>query len=126
MLKLNPDRTEFMLRGSSSIRHKLASFFTTKILGNDIFPADVVKNLCINFESDHSFTAHISNVCHSCYYHLKDFHRIRKHLNLFLTIWYQQHKYGQITISSECSMLYSMLPGLSNPHQSPHKVPHYV
>ena len=108
MLKLNPDKTEFILLGSSSLRQKLASFFPAKILGNDIFPSDVVKNLGVYFESDHSFTAHISNVCRSCYYHLKDFHRIRKHLNQETAIMV-----GNAKVSSRLDYCNSLLYGIS-------------
>ena len=50
-LKLNPEKTEFIVFGS-----KLATFFPANILGNLINPADAVRNLGVWFDADFSFS----------------------------------------------------------------------
>ena len=45
MLKLNPDKTEFMIFGSHAQRKKLDPYLPVRILGNFIHPAVVVKTL---------------------------------------------------------------------------------
>ena len=48
-----------------------------KILGNDTSPSDAVQNLGVIFDSDFCFHQSISQVCKSCFYHTRDFRRIR-------------------------------------------------
>ena len=59
MLKLNPDKTEFILLGNSSARDELSSFFPSNLLGNEVTPTDKVKKLGVHFDSDLSFDTHI-------------------------------------------------------------------
>ena len=80
-LKLNPDKTEFMLFGSPSQRKTLQSIFPVNILGNMISPVESAKNLGVIFDAEFNFSKHVSAVCSSCYYHIRDFSRIRKHLS---------------------------------------------
>ena len=79
-LKLNPDKTEFILFGSSSQRAKLASCFPIDILGSKLCPTDTVRNLGVYFDSGFTFSKHVSSICKSCFMHLRDFRRIRRHL----------------------------------------------
>ena len=44
-LKLNPDKTEFIIFGSKRQRDKLKACFPIDILGNSLCPVDSVKNL---------------------------------------------------------------------------------
>ena len=44
-LKLNPEKTEFILIGSKSNRKQLLPHFTINILGNQVLPAQSVRNL---------------------------------------------------------------------------------
>ena len=44
-LKLNPDKTEFIVFGNKRQQAELAPFFPADILGNRLVPADTVKNL---------------------------------------------------------------------------------
>ena len=48
----------------------------------DISTSDSVHNLGVIFDSDFSFHKHISNICKSCFYHIRDLRRIRRHLPL--------------------------------------------
>ena len=86
-LKLNSNKTEFIIIGTKQQRHKLSNHFPVKLLDNDISPSDSVRNLGVIFDSDFSFHKHISNIilCKSCFYHLRDLRRIRRHLGLPLS-----------------------------------------
>ena len=79
-LKLNPDKTEFILLGTKSQRDKLAGFFPVDILGNLIRPTNKARNLGVIFDSDFSFSNHVVSVCRSCFVGLRDLRRIRRHL----------------------------------------------
>ena len=80
-LKLNSDKTEFIIIGIKQQRHKLSNHFPVKLLDNDICPSDSVRNLCVVFDSDFSFHKHVSNICKSCFYHIRDLRRIRRHIH---------------------------------------------
>ena len=45
-------------------------------------PADKAKNLGVIFDSDNSYSSHVTSVCRACYYHMRDLRRIRKYLIL--------------------------------------------
>ena len=81
---LNSDKTEFIIIGTIQQRHKLSNHFPVKLLDNDISPSDSVRNLGVIFDSDFSFHKHVSNIlCKSCFYHIRDLRRIRRHIPLF-------------------------------------------
>ena len=70
-LKLNPDKTKFIIFGSKRQRDKLIACFAIDILANSLCPADSVKNLGVWFDSDFSLSKHVQNVCsvqdsHTC------------------------------------------------------------
>ena len=79
-LKLNSAKTEFIIIGTKQQRHKLSNHFPVKLLDNDITPSDSVRNLGVTFDSDFSFHKHVSNTCKSCFYHIRDLRRIRRHI----------------------------------------------
>ena len=86
MLKLNPDKTEFILFGTKSQRDKLSCCFPVDILGSKISPTDKVRNLGVIFYSDFSFSKHVVSVCRSCFVGLRDLRRIRRHLTKSIAI----------------------------------------
>ena len=55
---------------------------TTLPLLVDITSSDSVRNLGVIFDSDFSFHKHVSNICKSCFYHIRDLRRIRRHIPL--------------------------------------------
>ena len=67
-LKLNPDKTEFILFVSRNVRTKLSTFFPVNMLVNLLSPADVVRNLGVWFDSDFSFSCHVRNICKACFF----------------------------------------------------------
>ena len=81
-LKLNPDKTEFTLIGTKQNKEKLSSHLPVDILGNRLNPSTKVKNLGVIFDSDLSFTHHVSSIVKSCYCNIRDLTRIRKYLSL--------------------------------------------
>ena len=79
-LKLNPDKTEFIIFGSKRQTDKLKACFPIHILGNSLCPVDSVKNLGVWFDSDFPLSKHVQNVCKSCFVKLGDFRHVRRFL----------------------------------------------
>ena len=77
-LKLNPDKTEFILIGSKNNRKQRLPYFPINILGNHVSPAQSVKNLGVVFDSNFTFSDHMSQVIKST----RDLYRIRPLLDL--------------------------------------------
>ena len=88
-LKLYSDKTEFIIIGTNQQRHKLSNHFPVKLLDNDICPSDSVCNVGVVFDSDSRFHKHVSSIFKSCFYHIRDLRRIRRHIPLSTaeTIW---------------------------------------
>ena len=86
-LKLNPDKTEFIIFGSKRQRDKLKACFPINILGNPLCPVGSVKNLGVWFDSDLSLSKHVQNVCKSCFVKLCDFTHVRRFLTMFMYLW---------------------------------------
>ena len=72
-LKLNPDKTEFS---------QLLPHFPINILGNQFSPAQSVRNLGVVFDSNFTFSDHVSQVIKSTRVHARDVYRIRPLLDL--------------------------------------------
>ena len=79
-LKLNPDKTEFILFGSKNVRTKLGKFFPVNILGTLLSPAEAIRNLGVWFDSDFSFSCHVRNICKACFVYIRDLRRLRGYL----------------------------------------------
>ena len=62
-LKLNPEKTEFIIIGDRQVRESLIQIFPTQILGNSISPTNIVKNPGVTFDSGNTFTGHITKFC---------------------------------------------------------------
>ena len=80
ILKLNADKTDFIIFGAKSQQEKLNPFFPVNILGELLIPSDAVKNLGVWFDSDFSFTKHVKNVCKLCFIQIRDLRQIRQYL----------------------------------------------
>ena len=81
-LKLNPDKTKFILIGSKNNRKQLLPHFPINILGNQVSPAQSVKNLGVAFDSNFTFSDYVSQVIKSIRVHAREFYRIRPVLDL--------------------------------------------
>ena len=80
-LKLNPSKTEFISIGSKKQREKFKDLFPILLLDHDTLPKAFVRNLGVIFECDFTFKRQISQTCKICFYHIRDFRRIRKYLS---------------------------------------------
>ena len=80
-LKLNPDKTEFIILGSKRQRDMFKAYVPIDTLTSPLCPVESVKNLGVWFDSDFSLPKHVQNVCKSCFVQLLDF----KHVRRFLT-----------------------------------------
>ena len=79
-LKLNPDKTEYIIFGSKRQRDKLNACFPIDILGRPLCPVDSIKNLGVWFDSDFSLSKYVQNVCKSCFIKLHDYRHVRQFL----------------------------------------------
>ena len=84
-LKLHPGKTEFILIGTISQRDKFKKYFPTKLLDQDVTPTDSARNLGVELDKDFNFKKHISKVCRSCYYHIRDLRRLHRCLTATVT-----------------------------------------
>ena len=80
-LKLNADKTEFLIIGTPKQCGKLYGFFTSCILSQNITPAASAKNLGVTFDKNFNFRQHISQTCRCCFYHIRDLRRIRRYMS---------------------------------------------
>ena len=78
-LKLNDDKIEFIVLGSKCLRDKVnIPYFRN---GNSsIVPASKIRNLGAYFDSDMTTNHHISEICKSSSFHLRNMGLIRKYL----------------------------------------------
>ena len=107
-LKLNPEKTEFIIIGQKAIRESLAPNFPVPLLQNNISPSVEVKNLGVILDSDNSFDNHVAKVCRACYYHLRDLRRIRKFFGVETAILL-----ANAMVSSRLDYCNSLLYGVS-------------
>jgi hypothetical protein len=108
-LKLNPDKTEFILIGTEHNRDQLSPLFPTNILGSNLKPVDKVRNLGVIFDSDLSFSQHISSVIKSCYCKIRDYARIRPLLSRSDAI-----SLANALVGSRLDYCNSLLSGITN------------
>ena len=107
-LKLNPDKTEFLLIGHKSQRNKFSELFPTTLLDNSTMPSDSAKNLGVLFDQDMSFSKYVTQTCRSCYYHIRNLKMIRKHLSLSDSI-----TIGNALVTSKLDYCNSLLTGIA-------------
>ena len=103
-LRVNANKTDFIIIGTSRQHSKVTHFFPTNNLSHSITPSDIVCNLGVTFDSDFNFRKHVSLTCHSYFYHIHDLHRIRcqNHFKRFskTLVCSELLSYGCHTISS--------------------------
>ena len=71
-LKLNPDKTEFILIGSQKNHKQHLPHFPINILGNQVSPTQSVRNLGVVFDSNFNFSNHVSQVIKSTINYISD------------------------------------------------------
>ena len=76
-LKLNHDKTEVMLIHS---KDRPSPSFQSLCVGDEsVAASQSVRSLGVNFDKHMSFHAHVSGICRSSYYHLRNLSRIGKY-----------------------------------------------
>ena len=81
MLKLNSDKTEFIVFSSPRFKH-LLSDISLKISDSTILsPGTSVKILGVTFDSVMKMDQHVTSLCRSLHYHLSNIARIRPYIN---------------------------------------------
>ena len=83
--QINRNKTHIKLNSSSSGTNDSAaniSKFPIELLGVKTNPAKSTRNLAVKFDKTFTFRSHISAVCSSCLYHMRDLQRIRRYLDL--------------------------------------------
>ena len=76
-LKLNDDKTEFLIIGTSQQFEKLDNI-SFRVGDSDIHPLPIAKNLGSWFDSRLSMATHIKKICASSFYYIYDIRGIRK------------------------------------------------
>ena len=80
-LKLNPSKTEFIIIGSKKQKEKFKELSPIVLLDHDALPKAFVRHLGFIFDCDFNFKRQISQTCKICFYHIRDFRRIRNYLS---------------------------------------------
>ena len=83
-LKLNPEKTEFIVFGSKAQRQKISSHFPVSILGSLLHLVDSVRNLGVWFDADFPFSEHVKMTCKACFLQMCDLHRIFIYLGFYI------------------------------------------
>ena len=81
LLSFNPAKTEFLLIGLPAQLSKIHNPKLTISSYTTILPVSSAQNLGIIFDSNLSFSDHISYISKSCFSHIRDLRRIRNTLN---------------------------------------------
>ena len=84
-LKLNPDKTEFMVISSQRNSHKIV-VDSLHVGDTQVRRTNCVKNLGVLMDSSLCMKDHIARVCQTCYYYLRWIRRIRNMLDQDVTI----------------------------------------
>ena len=79
-LKLNPEKTEFIVFGSKGQHQKISSHFPVSILGSLLHPVDMVRNLGVWFDAEFSFSERVKRTCKACLIQMRYLCRIRQYL----------------------------------------------
>ena len=79
-LKLNPEKTEMMVLGS---RHNHSTFQprNLNIDGHATSPSSSARNLGVVFDHLFNMEKHVSSICRSANFHLRNVRRIRKYMS---------------------------------------------
>ena len=81
-LKLNPDKTEFMLISNKRQWQKFDSKFPLELIGSKLSPATTARNLGVIFDQDFNFKNHKNNIVKNCFYNMCHLRCICKHLDI--------------------------------------------
>ena len=74
-LQLNGEKTEFII-ASSSCNYKHLAHLTLTINNSTLHPSTSIRNLGVVFDNTMSMSDHVTSVCKSANYHLRNINRI--------------------------------------------------
>ena len=82
-LKLNPDKTEFLLIGNERQWSTYHSMYPIELFGMKTYPAkSLLEILGVIFDKNFNFRSHISAICSACFHHIQDLWYISRYLDL--------------------------------------------
>ena len=84
-LKINDAKTEFIVFRSPMLKHDLSDL-SVNVGGNVIKPSEKVRDLGVILDQTLSFDDHISTICQSAHFHIRNIGRIRNLLSLLYNI----------------------------------------
>ena len=70
-----------MIIGNLTQRKKVAHIFPVELLNQNFAEIDSIRNLGVAFDPAFLFKKHVSNICRSAFYHIRDLRRMQVHLN---------------------------------------------
>ena len=79
-LKINDAKTEFIVFRSPMLKHDLSDM-SVNVGGNVIKPSEKVRDLGVILDQTLSFDDHISTICQSAHFHIRNIGRIRNLLS---------------------------------------------
>ena len=79
-LTVNPSKTEFLLIGTPQQRSKITNS-TLFFQNTGINPSSHARNLGVEFNSNLSYTEHISNICRTSFFQIRQLRQIRPSLD---------------------------------------------
>ena len=109
-LSVNPSKTEFLIIGTPQQRSKLTAA-TLTFQGTLLTPTDSTRNLGFIFDKDLSAKQHISSVCKTSYFQIRQLRQVRSSLDTNSAIIL-----ANSLVSSKldyCNSLYYNLPATS-------------
>src|SRR5678815_2603182 len=79
-LAINPNKSEAILFGSGQRLRSFPSLSSVDLAGTAVPLLDTVKTLGVTLDSKLTFRPHITNLCTSCFYHIRAIRHIRSAL----------------------------------------------
>jgi len=79
-LSVNPSKTEYLIIGTWQQRAKLTSS-SLIFNGTPLTPTDSARNLGVIFDQDLSMKKHISSICQTSFYHIRQLRQVRSSLD---------------------------------------------
>lgn len=79
-LAINPNKSEAILFGSCQRLRSFPSLSSVDLAGTAVPLLDTVKTLGVTLDSKLTFRPHITNLCKSCFYHIRAIRHIRSAL----------------------------------------------
>ena len=79
-LKMNDEKTEFMIICSDGIRKKMSALTSLEVGDETVTPSKIARNLGVTLDDSLSMVEHVNHVAKSCYFQLHKISQIRKYL----------------------------------------------